>query len=54
MKPQARQLALGILTRIKEREGTANKTKLLTLTRSSKSGVPTTSMPNLEPLATSI
>jgi hypothetical protein len=31
MKPQARQLALGILTRIKEREGTANKTKLLKL-----------------------
>lgn len=31
MKPQARQLALGILTRIKEREGTASKTKLLKL-----------------------
>jgi hypothetical protein len=31
MKPQARELALGILTRIKEREGTANKTKLLKL-----------------------
>ena len=31
MKPQARELTLGILTRIKEREGTANKTKLLKL-----------------------
>ena len=31
MKPQARQVALAILTRIKEREGTANKTKLLKL-----------------------
>jgi hypothetical protein len=31
MKPEARNLALGILTRIKEREGTANKTKLLKL-----------------------
>jgi hypothetical protein len=31
MKPQARELALGILTRIREREGTANKTKLLKL-----------------------
>lgn len=31
MNPQARELALGILTRIKEREGTANKTKLLKL-----------------------
>lgn len=31
MKPQARALVLGILTRIREREGTANKTKLLKL-----------------------
>jgi len=31
MRPQARDLVLGILTRIKEREGTANKTKLLKL-----------------------
>lgn len=31
MTPQARPLVLGILTRIREREGTANKTKLLKL-----------------------
>jgi Protein of unknown function (DUF4065) len=31
MKPQAKELALAILTRIEEREGTANKTKLLKL-----------------------
>jgi hypothetical protein len=31
MKAQARELALAILTRIEEREGTANKTKLLKL-----------------------
>jgi hypothetical protein len=31
MKPQAKELALAILTRIGEREGTANKTKLLKL-----------------------
>ena len=31
MKPQAKDLALAILTRIEEREGTANKTKLLKL-----------------------
>jgi len=31
MKPQAKDLALAILTRIEEREGSANKTKLLKL-----------------------
>ncbi len=31
MKPEAKDLALAILTRIEEREGTANKTKLLKL-----------------------
>ena len=31
MKPEARDLALAILTRIDEKDGTANKTKLLKL-----------------------